>query len=277
MILSLDGGATSWPWEVAYRRTILASGARNPNGCRIPMTWFTSCCHGGRQTGERDVAQAAHAAGHELATHTMTRPDERWLGLSYDELAQEIGGQRSWLVDNCLIPRNSVQGFRAPGFRTNELIGRVLVDLGFKYDSPHLERTYQQQGGALDKGFELTLARLDTPHTWTGLPLFEVPAYRLPGGNKRMDPMPAGGMSILQRLSADFERKRGSGVPVPVLAHIAYLNTPAIRAEVVGFLRWALAQPNTWALTYSQYVAWLEAGPAADMAELLAAYPCDRS
>ncbi len=37
--LSLDGGATRWPWEVAYRRTIVASGARNPNGCRIPMTW----------------------------------------------------------------------------------------------------------------------------------------------------------------------------------------------------------------------------------------------
>lgn len=64
------------------------------------------------------------------------------------------------------------------------------------------------------------------PHNWSGLPLFEVPAYRLPGGNKRMDPLPAAGMSILQRLRADFERKRGSGVPVPILAHIAYLNTP---------------------------------------------------
>lgn len=68
--------------------------------------------------------------------------------------------------------------------------------------------------------------RLDAPHNWTDLPLFEVPAYRLPGGNKRMDPMPAAGMSILQRLRADFERKRGSGVPVPVLTHIAYLSTP---------------------------------------------------
>ncbi|KAL4446710.1 hypothetical protein ABPG77_007954 [Micractinium sp. CCAP 211/92] len=76
-LLSLDGGATRWPWEVAYRRTIVASGARYPNGCRIPMTWFTSCCHGGRQTGECEIAQAAYAAGHELATHTMTHPDER--------------------------------------------------------------------------------------------------------------------------------------------------------------------------------------------------------
>ncbi len=28
----------------------------------------------------------------------------RWLSLSYEELAHEIGGQRSWLVDNCSIP-----------------------------------------------------------------------------------------------------------------------------------------------------------------------------
>lgn len=34
---------------------------------------------------------------------------------------------------------------------------------------------------------------------------------------------------------------------------------------MVEFLRWALAQPATWALTYSQYVAWLEAGPAVDV------------
>lgn len=41
-----------------------------------------------------------------------------------------------------------------------------------------------------------------------------------------MDPMPAAGMSIAQRLRADYARKAGSGVPVPVLAHIAYLSTP---------------------------------------------------
>lgn len=38
---------------------------------------FTSCCHGGRKTGECDIAQAAYAAGHELATHTMTHPDKQ--------------------------------------------------------------------------------------------------------------------------------------------------------------------------------------------------------
>ncbi|KAL4446707.1 hypothetical protein ABPG77_007951 [Micractinium sp. CCAP 211/92] len=176
-------------------------------------------------------------------------------------------------TDSHKLPCSSVRGFRAPGFRTHDAVGRVLADLGFKYDSSHMERSYQQQGGALDAGFELTLARLDVPHNWSGLPLFAV----LAGGNKRMDPLPAAGMSILQRLQADFERKRGSGVPVPILAHIAYLNTPSNRGEVVEFLRWALAQPNTWALTYSQYVAWLEAGPAVEMTRLLADHTCDHS
>lgn len=278
ILFSLDGGTTTWPWEVAYRRTIVASGVRNANGCRIPMTWFTSCCHGGRLTGECNITQAAHQRGHELSVHTMHHPDDRWMQLGYDELAVEIGGQRAWLVHNCSIPAEAVVGFRAPGFRTNELIGRVLADLGFKYDSSHPERHFTQRGGALNRGFHLQRARSDAPHTWSGLPLWEVPAYKLPGGLKRTDPLPVAGMSILQRLQADFERKRCSGVPVPILGHIRWINNAEHRADVVEFLRWAHAQPNTWSLTYAQYVDWLEAAPNnTNLTALLSKYACDNS
>ncbi|PSC72055.1 polysaccharide deacetylase [Micractinium conductrix] len=268
--------ARLWPWKVAYERTIVASGVHNANGCRIPMTWFTSCCHGGRQTGKCNVTQAAYQRGHELSVHTMTHPDETWMTLDYDELALEIGGQRDWLVHNCSVPERDVVGFRAPGFRTNELIGQVLADLGFKCDSSHPERHYTQQGGALDRGFRIQLARNDAKHTWSGLPIWENPAYKLPGGLKRTDPMPVPGMSILERLKADFERKRCSGVPVPILGHIKWLNNAKNRADIVDFLRWAHAQPNTWSLTYAQYVDRLEAAPNnINMTALLAKYPCD--
>lgn len=57
----------------------------------------------------------------------------------------------------------------------------------------------------------------------------EVPAYILPGRGKavgrRVDPAPAeaDGWGVLQRLQADFVRKRGSGVPVSVGVHASYL------------------------------------------------------
>jgi hypothetical protein len=54
-------------------------------------------------------------------------------------------------------------------------------------------------------------------------------------------------------------------VPVAVLVHAPYLRQEARRAAVAAFLRWALAQPHTWAVTYRQYVEWLRAGsPSGD-------------
>lgn len=55
----------------------------------------------------------------------------RTLSYSYDEWASDIGGQRDWLVQECGIPYEEVVGFRAPNFRVNNLMGRVLADLGF--------------------------------------------------------------------------------------------------------------------------------------------------
>ena len=56
----------------------------------------------------------------------------------------------------------------------------------------------------------------------------EVPAFTLPGEGpevgRRVDPTPAINMTVLQRLQADFERKRGTGMPVPVAVHEPYLT-----------------------------------------------------
>lgn len=51
--------------------------------------------------------------------------------------------------------------------------------------------------------------------------------YQLPPRNgKRTDPMPLDGMSVFQRLEADFNRKRGLGVPVSLMLHSEYLMKP---------------------------------------------------
>lgn len=63
-------------WEDVYTKTIVASGARNPNGCRPPATWFTACCAHGRKTAECDMARLARSKGHELATHTKSHSKE---------------------------------------------------------------------------------------------------------------------------------------------------------------------------------------------------------
>jgi hypothetical protein len=100
-------------WNLAYNKVILHSGVRNPNNCRIPMTWwepvllaavrgpgeqsspgervvtpciltaafryacrFTCCCLHGQDTGDCSVVQEAFSLEHEMATHTMTHSEQ---------------------------------------------------------------------------------------------------------------------------------------------------------------------------------------------------------
>lgn len=266
ILFSIDDEIDGAAWRTAYEDTISASNLRNPNGCKIPLTWFVSK---GPDKGDCGTAQQALKAGHELATHTLTHPKEGLPGKSYSEISNQIGGGRDWLV-GCGIPADVITGFRAPYYQTDSTVGKVLVDLGFQYDSSFTDSSYQQRPGRLDQGF--CSGDSDPPcgsgNDWEGLPVWEVPAYRLPGSNKRSDPDPADGMSVLERFKADFERKRGSGVPVNILVHEPYLSDSSTGGEVTDFLSWALDQPNTWVLTYQQLIKWIESGSGSNVASI---------
>ncbi|PRW34035.1 kinetoplast DNA-associated [Chlorella sorokiniana] len=258
-------GMTAGPsaWTVAYDKTIFASGARNPNGCRPPMTWFTTCCPRGRREGSCEVVTKAHSLGHELATHTKTHP-QGGDSMSYAAWREELGGQRDWLVKECGVPAADVAGFRAPYFKLNGALGAALQDSGFLYDSSISGKDPHQMAAPMH-AFNLSACAAAGCGNWSSLSIWEVPAYTLPGKGpqafRRVDPAPLPGMPVLERLKADFERKRGSGVPVSVMVHEAYLTDSTTRQPIVQFLRWALAQPGTWALTYRQYVEWRRAPP----------------
>ncbi|EFN57754.1 hypothetical protein CHLNCDRAFT_143035 [Chlorella variabilis] len=246
VLFSVDDEIVSEAWQAAYYDTIQSSGISNPNGCKPPITWFTSK---GPDRGDCDTALLAYSAGHELATHTVTHPELP--GLSYDEITAEVAGQREWLID-CGIPAEAITGFRAPYYKTDDTVTQVLIDLGVQYDSSKADDSPTQQAYS------------------TGS-LWEVPAYTLPGGDRRSDPQPEDGMSVLERLQAAFESKRGSGAPVSILVHEPCKLSN--RDDIVAFLSWAFAQDNTWGITYQQYISWLEAG-AGDIASVLSNYTC---
>lgn len=43
---------------------------------------------------------------------------------------------------------------------------------------------------------------------------------------------------------------------------------------MVKFLQWAFKQPNTWALTFRQYIDWQQAPPGADVSGYTVAVDC---
>lgn len=56
----------------------------------------------------------------------------------------------------------------------------------------------------------------------------EIPTYLLPGTGplvgRRVDPGPSDTMTVLERLKADFLRKRGTGIPTSLGVHEPYLQ-----------------------------------------------------
>ncbi|KAL4431468.1 hypothetical protein ABPG75_006724 [Micractinium tetrahymenae] len=281
LLFSVDDNVMDSSWKAAYEDMVVASGARNPNGCRIPITWFSTCCAHGHTSSDCESVKRAHAAGHELSTHTRTH-FKKAASYTYADWAAEIGGQRDWLVNACGVPPTEVVGFRAPYFVTNEAMGTVLRDLGFLYDSSLSGRDPTQGGFRMDasSGFNFSSV-CTTCGNWTQLPIWEVPAMVLPGsgGNvgKRVDPEPSSDLTVLQRLQTDFSRKQRSGVPVPLMFHEDYLMNSTTRAPILQFLSWAFQQPDTWGITYRQYLQWLQSPPGTAIASVLAEYTCDQS
>ncbi|EFN54084.1 hypothetical protein CHLNCDRAFT_136205 [Chlorella variabilis] len=256
VMFSVDDSLLDGTWGLAYDDVVLASGAQSPAGCRPPITWFINCCAHGGTSSDCPSVQRAHALGHEIATHTMSHSHDT---LTYDQSqwSDDVGGQRDWTVNECGIPADEVVGFRAPFFKTTDVLGQVLQDLGFMYDS--------SLRGEGESGDLLAAGRLgstspdchgseDSTCNWSGFSFWEVPAYAPPGGG-RSDPEPVDGMSTLERFQADFDRKQGTGIPVSIIVHGPFLEDPNEKQDIADFLAWAAEQPNTWFLTYRQFIA----------------------
>ena len=106
-------------------------GFKNPNGCGIPVTFFT-------MEAQTDCAyvQKAWAAGHEISTHTVSHlaMPIGFKGGAGDVQA-EIVNVRTWLETTCQIPAADVVGFRAPYLVYNPPYFQALSANNFLYDS----------------------------------------------------------------------------------------------------------------------------------------------
>ena len=86
--------------------------AKNTNGCPIPATWFlrsdrASC---------KEIKKRYISSGDGFASHTVTHKN-----LSTDipskTISKEINGVKDYLVKECGLPKDKIQGFRGP-YRT---------------------------------------------------------------------------------------------------------------------------------------------------------------
>lgn len=253
------------------------SSHRHADGSPVGFTFFVST-----DWTDYYLVHKLHAAGHEIAAHTITHTT----GNATDFLTwvREIEGCREALHRLAGVPLEQIRGFRAPYLAYNAATYEALHALGFDYSTSVSE--------PLGK-FSISPAEMIWPYTlhdglqqilWTGtgpsvsLPdLMEIPMWLLYERDgrahaKEMDP--AGTREQLVQLFKDnfTHRYEGNRVPLGLWLHAApWLGSPAAPQQgnvdaINEFLQWALQKPNVWVVGMSTIVGWMRNPLPADQA-----------
>ncbi|PRW55946.1 polysaccharide deacetylase [Chlorella sorokiniana] len=250
------------------------------DGCKAHATLFAM-----NRNTDCKALQAMYEAGHEVAVHTVSH--KRLAGEPREFVESQVLDGRRQLAD-CGIPESDIVGFRAPFLSVDPQLRRVLHDNGFLYDSSVVAEAPDGFGARLwpfDMGsgipFECRNYTGDygehqqTCDAAEQLPgLWQVPIWQLTelGGPFRMDPgfkyigmTQAPNASAFEILQANFlATYNGNRAPMPVFVHSFFLREGGNQRDVERFLDFALSQPNTYAVTMRQLLAYLENPVPAD-------------
>jgi hypothetical protein len=265
---------------------------KNPNGCPIKMTYFTSL-----NFTNYTLVTDWYVAGNEIADHTMTHVGT--------PPADEINGNLIALNALAGIPLSSIQGFRAPFLNYSADTLKLLAEAQFLYDSssaaslpvtdPDTDAFWPY---TLDNGMANNC--LSVPGTCQGQPklpgFWEIPMYaffddRGVNGPHLMDPWldNANGASTVND-SATLEYMKNTFTahysnnrqPIGLYTHPIHLSTtyPGVNpskstiAMINNFLDWAQQQQDVWIVSNEQLLDFVRHPVAASQLNTLDSFKC---
>lgn len=260
---------------VNYDNILKVTGHKNRDGSPMAMTFYVSTDY-----TDYYLVHRLHAAGHEIAVHTMTHstgniykgPDT-----SFDTWIREIEGCREALTRYAGIPRDQIIGFRTPYLAYNADTFKALSLLGFSYDTS-VPETSPGLNSPDDAHYiwPYTLHDGLKQNPWTGPPpseslpdLLEVPMWNLIDGESshNMDPDVASAGEMLAMLKSNFNtRYNGNRVPVGIYFHEGWLTKESNITAMNEFLDWALAQPDVYVVGTGALAEWMRNPVSAETA-----------
>ncbi|XP_042856412.1 chitin deacetylase 7-like [Penaeus japonicus] len=124
---------------------------KNPNDCRISMTFFVSHLY-----NDYTMVNELHRLGSEIAVHSVTHKadvEHYWRPANYTVWQNEAVDMREMLVKYAYIPEADLKGFRAPFLEVggNDMY-QALYDSGFTYDCSWPALQYTNWYGDEPKG-----------------------------------------------------------------------------------------------------------------------------
>ncbi|PPR08240.1 hypothetical protein CVT24_001282 [Panaeolus cyanescens] len=248
---------------------------KNPNGCPIKMTYFTSLSY-----TNYTMVTDWYVAGNEIADHTMTHVGT--------PPAEEINGNLIALNALAGIPLSSIKGFRAPYLNYSVETLKLLYQSEFIYDSsaassipvtdPNTDAYWPY---TLDYGMANNCLQPGQCRGEPKLPGFwEIPMYSFfdklgSRGPHLMDPWldAANGASkindqdTLEYMQSTFNAHySGNRQPIGLYTHPIHLaanypgvNTPKSTINMINaFLDWAQEQQNVWIVSNEQLLDWVQ-------------------
>lgn len=246
----------------------------NPNGCPIKTTYYVST-----QYTDFSMVTEWYAAGHEVADHTMTHPQ--------DPFDDEIIGNKKALNAFAGIPNGKISGWRSPFLNWQPKTFDIIAEQGFQYDSSTTALPedatwpYTMDNGLYNdcwKGFCDTVKHPG---------VFEIPMAALideKGLPHLMDPMLDGPPETVQKwLQDNFIRHGTQGKtpfglylhPVQLASDIPGRPDPKPSIQMIeDFLDWALKQPDTWFVTSQQLLEWMKNPVPADQLKDYPPFSC---
>jgi len=246
---------------------------KNPNGCPIVMTYYTSLNY-----TNYTLVTDWFVAGNEIADHTISHVGSPGL--------DEINGNLIALNALAGIPLKSIQGFRAPFLNYTIQTLKYLAQTGFTYESSSAASIPVTQEGTdafwpytLDYGMANNC--LSVQGSCSGQPVlpgfWEIPMYAQfdsAGGIHLMDPWldPVGDNKVanntatLEFLKSTFTdhynaQKQPFGLythPIHIANYPGLASPNATVAMINEFLDWAQEQQNVWIVSSEQLLAWVQ-------------------
>ncbi|KAG9007781.1 hypothetical protein FRB94_001685 [Tulasnella sp. JGI-2019a] len=256
------------------------SQRKNPNGCPVKMTYFTSLAY----TNYINVTEW-YVAGNEIADHTMTHVE--WPS------SAEINGNLIALNALSGIPFSEIHGFRTPYLNFSAGTLEEVAASQFLYDSstsssvpvndPNTDAywPYTLDNGLANscdnEGIQGTVCsgKPALPGLWE-IPMYSIFDERGIEGIHLMDPwldLPASGgtapndTATLSWMKNTFTAHyNGNRQPFGLYTHPIHVapNVPGVLtpnstiAMINQFLDWAQTQPNVWIITNYQLIQWMQ-------------------
>ncbi|KIK97692.1 hypothetical protein PAXRUDRAFT_10018 [Paxillus rubicundulus Ve08.2h10] len=249
---------------------------KNPNGCPIKMTYFTSLNY-----TNYTLVTDWYVAGNEIADHTMTHVGS--------PPADEINGNLIALNALAGIPLDSIKGFRAPYLNYTADTFHLLAAADFTYDSStaaSIPVTDQDTDAYWPYTLDYGLANdcLTVDNICKGQPqlpgFWEIPMYAFfdelgVNGPHLMDPWldAANGASAvndtatLEYMKSTFTAHySGNRQPIGLYTHPIHLSTtypgvdpPNSTIQMLNqYLDWLQEQQDVWIVSNEQLLAWVQ-------------------